>query len=107
MPEQKKYQRMEFDDDWLAGVKREKNDPRETLKRMMDCNYTELGRKEIDGIDVEGFETTDPKFSEGPVESVKVTLKVTLWVNVETWLPVLWEMEIRHCDKLCPISDKV
>jgi tetratricopeptide (TPR) repeat protein len=90
MPEQKKYQRMEFDDDWFARVKREKNDPRETLKRMMDCNYTELGRKEIDGIEVEGFETTDLKFSEGVVMGVKVTL----WVDVKTWLPVLWKMDI-------------
>jgi tetratricopeptide (TPR) repeat protein/outer membrane lipoprotein-sorting protein len=90
MPQQKKYQRMEFDDDWLANVKREKNDPRETLRRMMDCSYTELGRKEIDGIEAEGFETTDPKFSGGFAEGVKVTL----WVDVETCLPVLWEMDI-------------
>ena len=89
-PERKKYTRMEFDDDWLASMKRDKNDPRETLKRMMDCNYTELGRKEIDGIEVEGFETTDPKFSSG----LALDVKVTLWVDVETWLPVLWEMDI-------------
>ncbi|HCO93185.1 MAG TPA: hypothetical protein DIU00_04410 [Phycisphaerales bacterium] len=100
MPEQKKYLRMEFDDDWLAKVKREKNDPRETLKRMMDCNYTELGRKEIDGIEVEGFETTDPKFPEGLPEGVKVTLKVTLWADVETWLPVLWEIETKMNEQM-------
>ncbi len=91
MPGQKKYQRMEFDDDWLAGVKREKNDPRETLKRMMDCNYTELGRREVDGIRVDGFETTDPNFSGG----LALDVKVTLWVDVETWLPVLWEIEMK------------
>ena len=95
-PEQKKYQRMEFDDDWLARVKREKNDPRETLKRIIDCNYTELGRKEIDGIKVEGFETTDPKFSGGIAESIKVTL----WVDVETWLPVLWEIEMKMNEQM-------
>jgi len=100
MPEQKKYLRVEFDNDWLARVKREKNDPRETLKRMMDCNYTELGRKEIDGIEVEGFETTDPKFSEGLTEGVKVTLKITLWVDVESWLPVLWEMETKMNEQM-------
>ena len=96
MPEQKKYQRREFDDDWLAGVKREKNDPRDTLKRMMACNYTELGLKEIDGIEVEGFETTDPKFWGGFAESVKETL----WVDVETWLPVVWEMEIEMNEQM-------
>ena len=96
MPEQKKYQRMEFDDDRLARVKREKNDPREMLKRIMDCNYTELGRKEIDGIEVEGFETTDPKFSGGFAEGVKVTL----WVDVETWLPVLWEIDMKMNEQM-------
>ena len=96
MHEKKKYQRMEFDDDWFARVKREKNDPRETLKRMMACNYTNLGRNEIDGIKVEGFETTDPEFSEGLVEGVKVTV----WVDVETWLPVLWEMEMKMNEQL-------
>jgi tetratricopeptide (TPR) repeat protein len=104
MPEQKKYQRREFDDDWLAGVKREKNDPRDTLKRMMDCNYTELGRKEIDGIKVEGFETADPKFSGGFAEGAKVTL----WVDVETWLPVVWEIEIEMNEQMqvhCVLSD--
>jgi len=100
IPEQKKYQRMEFDDDWLASMKRDKNDPRETLKRMMDCNYTELGRKEIDGIEVEGFETTDPKYSGGFPEGVKATLKVTLWVDVETWLPVLWETEVKMNEQM-------
>ena len=108
LPEQKKYQRMEFDDDWLAKVRREKNDPRETLQRMMDCNYTDLGRKEIDGIEVEGFETTDPKYSGGFPEGVKATLKVTLWVDVETWLPVLWEMESKMNEQIqvhCVLSD--
>jgi len=104
MPEQKKYMRREFDDDFLARVKREKNDPREMLKRIMDCNYTELGRKEIDGIEVEGFETTDPKFSAGMADNVEVKL----WVDVETWLPVLWEIEIKMNEQMeiqCVISD--
>jgi len=100
MPEHKKYQRMEFDDDQLARLKREKNDPRETLKRMMDCSYTELGRKDIDGIEVVGFQTTDPNFSGGFAEGVEVTLRVTLWVDVETHLPVLWETEIRMNEQM-------
>ena len=96
MPERKKYQRMEFDDDWLTRVKRVNYDPRETLKRMMDCNYTELGRKEINGIEVEGFETTDPKSSEDLAEGVRVTL----WADVKTWLPVLWEMETKMNEQM-------
>ena len=91
MPEKKKYMRMEFDDEWLARMKEENKDPRETIKQMMGCQYTELGRLEIDGIEVDGFETTDPKFGGGFAEDVKVTL----WVNVETWLPVLMEIDIK------------
>jgi len=90
MPGQKKYMRMELDDDLLAETKKQKNDPREMMKQILDCEYTELGRSEINGIEVEGFETTDPKFSAGMAENVKVKL----WVDVETWLPVLWEMDM-------------
>jgi len=90
MPQQKKYMRMELDDDLLARTKKQNNDPREMMKQILGCEYTELGRSEIDGIEVEGFETTDPKFSAGMAEDVKVKL----WVDVETWLPVLWEMDM-------------
>ncbi|UCE47797.1 MAG: hypothetical protein JSW47_19630 [Phycisphaerales bacterium] len=90
MPQQKKYMRVELDDDLLAETKKKNNDPREMIKQILDCGFTELGRSEIKGIEVEGFETTDPKFMAGMAEDVKVTL----WVDVETWLPVLWEMDI-------------
>ncbi len=96
MPEQKKYMRIEFDDDFLARKKKQNNDPREMMKRILACKYTELGRSEIDGIEVEGFETTDPKFSGGFAEGVKVTL----WVDVETWLPVLWEIEMKMNEQM-------
>ena len=96
MPERKEYQRMEFDDDRLPRVKKVNYDPRETLKRMMDCHYTELGRKELDGIEVEGFETTDPKVSEDLAQGVKVTL----WADVKTHLPVLWEMETKMNEQM-------
>ncbi|MHC4345100.1 MAG: hypothetical protein ACYSUP_10485, partial [Planctomycetota bacterium] len=81
---------MEFDDDLLVRMKKQNNDPREMIKQIMNCEYTELGRSVIDGIEVEGFQTTDPAWagSAGAMESVKVTL----WVDVETWLPVRAEM---------------
>ena len=92
-PQQKKYTRMEFDDDLLARMKKQNNDPREMIKQIMACEYTELGRSVIDGIEVEGFQTTDPSWAggAGAMESVKVTL----WVDVETWLPVLAEMDFK------------
>jgi hypothetical protein len=82
---------MELDDDLLAETKKKNNDPREMLKQILDCEYTELGRSEIDGVEVEGFETTDPKYAAG----LGMDVKVTLWVDVKTWLPVLMEMDMK------------
>lgn len=91
IPEKKKYMRMELDDELLASKKKENNDPREMLKQILACKYTELGRSEINGIEVEGFKTTDPNFASGAVDEVEMTL----WVDIKTWLPVLWEMDIK------------
>ena len=96
MPEQKKYTRMEFDDDLLARIKRQNNDPREMIKQIMDCEYTELGRSVIDGIEVEGFRTTDPAFYGGAMEN----LELTLWVDVEKWLPVRTEMNFKMNEQM-------
>jgi len=91
MPEQKKYTRMEFDDDFLARMKKQNNDPIEMIKQIMNCEYTELGRSVIDGIEVEGFETTDPSFMAGMAEDVKIRL----WVDVENWLLVRQELDVK------------
>jgi outer membrane lipoprotein-sorting protein len=91
MPTQKKYMRMEFDDDMITRMKKQNYDPREIIKQMMNCQYTELGRSVIDSIEVEGFQTTDPEYATGMADD----LKVTLWVNVKTWLPVRLEMDMK------------
>jgi outer membrane lipoprotein-sorting protein len=98
MPDQKKYTRMEFDDDLLVRMKKQNNDPREMIKQIMSCEYTELGRSVIDGIEVEGFQTTDPSWAggAGAMESVKVSL----WVDVETWLPVRAEMDFKMNEQM-------
>lgn len=96
MPEQKKYTRMEFDNNLLARMKRQNNDPREMIKQIMGCEYTELGRSAIDGIDVEGFRTTDPAFYGGAMEN----LELTLWVDVEKWLPVRTEMNFKMNEQM-------
>ena len=96
MPKHKKYTRMEFDDDLLARMKKQNNDPREMIKQIMGCEYTELGRSVIDGIEVEGFRTTDPAFYGGAMESVELTL----WVDVEKWLPVRTEMDFKMSEQM-------
>jgi tetratricopeptide (TPR) repeat protein len=104
MPKQKKYMRMEFNDDLIARHKKQNNDPREMIKQIMECEYTELGRSVIDGIDVEGFHTTDPAYYAGAMENVELTL----WVDVEKWLPVRTEMDFKMNEQMemhCVISD--
>ncbi len=96
MPEQKRYMRMEFDDDMLARLKKQNNDPRETIKQIMSCEYTELGRSVIDGIEVDGFETKDPGFMTGMAEDVNIKL----WVDVKSWLPVRTEMDVRMNEQM-------
>jgi outer membrane lipoprotein-sorting protein len=96
MHEQKRFTRMEFTDDLLAGVKKQNNDPREMIKQMMDAKYTELGKSEINGIEVEGFETTDPSIYGGTMGDVKTIL----WVDAATWLPVLVEMDMTINEKM-------
>jgi len=93
MPKTKQYLRMELDDDWLARMKKQNNDPREVIKQIMNCEYTELGKSVIDGIEVESFQTTDPAYFSGAMEEGKGMF--TLWVDAETWLPVRSEEDFK------------
>lgn len=98
-PEQKKYRRTELDDDSLARMKEENDGPREMMRQILECEYTKTGRTVIDGIEVEGFETTDPKFAAGKVQNFE-DVRVKLWVDVDTWLPVLWETDTTINDQM-------
>ncbi len=81
MPETKKYVRRELDDDW------QQEDARSMIEKVLACQYEELGRSEIEGIEVEGFRTTDPSYWGGLFKEVDVTI----WVDVKRWLPVRLE----------------
>jgi hypothetical protein len=104
MPDKKKYMQMEFDDDWLAKMKQENNDPREMIKQMMGSEYAELGRSTIDGVEVDGFQTTDPTVIGGVGENVTLTL----WVDAESWLPVRSEIGFKKGNQMqvhCVVSE--
>ena len=104
MPKQKKYMRMKFSEDLMKKMKNDNNDPREAVKKMLDSSYVELGRATINGVECEGFETTDPKFMAGMADNVKVTL----WVGVKSQLPVYMEMDIKVNEQMqmhCVIDD--
>jgi outer membrane lipoprotein-sorting protein len=90
MPEQKRYMRMLLNEELLKKMEEEQNNPRYMVKQFIVHEYTELGRDIIDGIEVEGIETTDPMVWGGMVEKAVGRL----WVDVETNLPVRIEMEM-------------
>jgi len=89
VPPAKKYVKAVFTDEQIKEIA-EKNDPRAIVKEFMCCNeYTKIGRKTIDGIEVEGIEVDNEKFGRTLFERGKGRL----WVAVDTDLPVLIELE--------------
>ena len=84
MPNERKYSKVELDEATIEQWRRE-NDPRYLVERVTKCTHTRLGRSVIDGIEVEGFETTDPNSWGGmPVAGAEIRI----WAAVETRLPV-------------------
>ncbi|MCF7972940.1 MAG: hypothetical protein K9N55_03910 [Phycisphaerae bacterium] len=68
----------------------EKNDPKAIVRELTCCGqYTKLGRDTINGVEVEGIETDNPRFGATLFEEGKARL----WVATDTELPVLIELE--------------
>jgi len=64
---------------------------------IRSSNYVELGRKSIDGVDVEGLEIRGPDLVIAPVEVDDIVIR--MWVNVETYLPIAVEAKAVSSDK--------
>lgn len=96
MPEQKQYLILEYNDELLAKAKKESNDPREMVKQALKCTFTELGKNTINGIEVEGFQTTDPAYMNSALGDVKITF----WVDRKTELPVQVELYIKMGEQI-------
>jgi hypothetical protein len=99
MLEKKQYMRIPFGDEFLAMMKKQNNDPRVIIKKIMACEYTELGRSVIDGVEVEGFRTTDPAAFLSALEGDPTSTERTLWVDAENWLPFRSEWDIKYGEK--------
>jgi hypothetical protein len=101
---QKKYSRTEIDD---AGIERMQKglftpDPRTALKKILKTKYESLGRSTIDGIEVEGFRTTDPNWIANSKNKVEVDVK--MWVDAKTRLPVRYDFTYAWFDQM---GDKI
>jgi hypothetical protein len=89
IPEAKMYTRMSFTEEQRQQMAEREKDPREFVKLFLSVDHTELGRKTIDGIEVEGLEVDSPKVGGGMFENAVGRL----WVDVKTELPVRMEIE--------------
>jgi outer membrane lipoprotein-sorting protein len=96
MPGMKKYMRVEIDETVIEKTRQQNNDPRLMIKQIIACEYEELGKDVIDGIEVEGFRTTDPSYA----GSMFGDVAVTLWVDAKTWLPVRVEMDMKMNEEM-------
>jgi hypothetical protein len=90
----RQYMRFSFDDRLVDELRGEIPDAREMLVRIQTCDCTSLGTSIIDGIEAEGFRTTDPAYSKHGASRVDVTL----WVDVKTGLPVRSEEDVEWND---------
>jgi hypothetical protein len=100
-PKQKKYSRTEIDDE-RAEVWQKVTDPRTFLKKILKTKYESLGRSTIDGIEVEGFRTTDPNWIANSKNKVEVDVK--MWVDAKTRLPVRYDFTYAWFDQM---GDKI
>lgn len=102
----KTYTREELRDadlQWIQKMFNRYNDPGTFLKEVMSCKHTSLGRSTVDGIEVEGFGTTDPNY-QGTASKIKdprvdqVDAKV--WIDLKKQLPVRYESLTKRLDAL-------
>jgi len=94
LPDSKMYQPMEITDNTDIAFEQMKmrSNLREMIGSLVTQKYTELGCSEIDGITVQGFLITDQyHISDEAGEST-----TTFWVDVDTWLPVKYELNATH-----------
>jgi len=102
--EQKTYRKVFIEDRQHHLYRRQYNDPREIVKQIINCEHKSLGQSVIDGITVEGFQTTDKDYQGGffgptnHMPNKKVNVK--LWVDVNTFLPVRLEEDITTRDDM-------
>jgi len=90
LPEQKKYILIKFTPEIFEKMREENGDPTKMVSTFKEYEYEELGRRTIDGVEVEGILSTDPGFAEGMLGDVSARL----WVDVETGWPFKMTIDV-------------
>ena len=86
----KTYDRFVYDGVKLDFYKKQYNEPRAIIKQILNCSHKSLGQSVIDGITVEGFQTTDLAYGGGFFGEAARTedpqkVDVKLWVDLKTY----------------------
>ncbi len=98
MPKKKTQLRMTVTDALFEKISRENGDPRKLVEKVTKYYDTELGRRMINDIEVEGIACHDPIIAEGVLTGFAGGLVedvvCRLWADTENYLPVMLEVEI-------------
>ena len=100
IPKAKKFMMIKFTPEIFAKMRKENGDPKRMINDFTKYEHVELGRKTIDGVEVEGIESRDPHFAEGILGDVTARL----WVEVETGWPYKMTIEVRGDDEELQMS---
>jgi len=102
--DEKTYFRMKFENTTSQNNNQEEykelNNPETIIKQFLSCDHISLGQSKLDGVTVEGFQTSDPAYKQvfGKLGSffpiLPERINVKIWVDVKTFLPVRSEQEI-------------
>jgi hypothetical protein len=88
-PPKKRYQRNVFSQQEFTRRHRKRN-WKEFIKHFMSFEHSKLGRRIINGVELEGAEVNDPKVM---LDNAYESVVVRLWVDVQTNLPARVEMK--------------
>ena len=91
LPGDKQYIELTYEGDYVDRMRREHDDPGHVVRQLLACEYTRLRPSSIDGVSVEGFQTTDPAYLKGGRGDA---VKVSLWVETKTGLPIRMEKTV-------------
>jgi len=89
MPEMKQYMRITLTDELLDKTKQNNADPRLMVDQFLKEGYTDLGKSQIDGVGVQGFESTDPAVTGGVFKNSVARI----WVDLRTGFPFRMTIE--------------
>jgi outer membrane lipoprotein-sorting protein len=94
--EQKKYLRIELGDDDAERNWERMSDPNALTRQILKGKYESMGRSVVDGVEVEGFRTTDSNYWHPSLREIDAKI----WVDVKRSLPVRYDVTGIHFDNV-------